>query len=470
LAERLIYVEEKEQAKLAINTDKVSYASKSKVTVSIKATDKQDQPVKANLSFAAVDAGLIPVNEENIISYLNLTSEIKGVIHNPGQYFDLKNPDRMRRLDLLLLTQGWRDFVWKRIADSARIISYPAEQGITVSGRTENRGKPVAQATITLSADGPGNLRSAISDSTGRFYVDDLKLSGRSAISISAKDNHLKSVGVSLMDSVPSLPVTIVKQPIGVEYTFKGAPLFEQWAREKARKSFLSDTLRLKEVAIKGQKITVVNLDTGPESFVDFGYKDELFNITPADRDKNNVTHYLAAHSTAVPSGDGVVFDGVIISPTIHLAIKMRPRMFVNGRLIPTILEQARYYNLQLNKVKKIVLKHLVNIHGSDAYFIYLTIDPEVDHPVDPGVLKTYVQGYDKPRVFFTPVYEKPTATSDLRTTIHWDSDITTNEKGEATISFYNADQKTRIRIVAEGITWNGTPVSATATYDLGNN
>ena len=55
-----------------------------------------------------------------MLSYCYLSTEIKGNIHNPAYYFDSNNKDRQAALDLLLLTQGWRRYVWEK-ADTAML-------------------------------------------------------------------------------------------------------------------------------------------------------------------------------------------------------------------------------------------------------------------------------------------------------------------------------------------------------------
>ena len=47
---------------------------------------------------------------ETMLSHCYLSSQIRGDIHNPIYYFDKRNKDRLRALDLLLLTQGWRRY------------------------------------------------------------------------------------------------------------------------------------------------------------------------------------------------------------------------------------------------------------------------------------------------------------------------------------------------------------------------
>ena len=78
------------------------------------------------------------------------------------------------------------------------------------------------------------------------------------------------------------------------------------------------------------------------------------------------------------------------------------------------------------------------------------------------------VVGYYKARVFYTPLQAQSPDTPDLRTnTIHWEPNITTDDNGEATILFNNTEQTGQIRLIAEGVTQNGTPLVATATYEV---
>ena len=49
---------------------------------------------------------------ENIMSHGYLSEQIRGDIFNPTYYFDERNADRLQALDLLLMTQGWRRYVW----------------------------------------------------------------------------------------------------------------------------------------------------------------------------------------------------------------------------------------------------------------------------------------------------------------------------------------------------------------------
>ena len=96
-----------------LNRIRKTYALREKATLKIKVTDGNGVPVKTNLGLSVFDKAYInPADPVNILTHCYLSSQIRGKIHNPLYYFDEKNKDRMQAMDLLLLTQGWRRYVW----------------------------------------------------------------------------------------------------------------------------------------------------------------------------------------------------------------------------------------------------------------------------------------------------------------------------------------------------------------------
>lgn len=104
-----------------------------------------------------------------------------------------------------------------------------------------------------------------------------------------------------------------------------------------------------------------------------------------------------------------------------------------------------------------------------DFFLIYLTLKPSAYTKKEPSILNTYVNGYYQARIFYEPVNSQNQLSSkkDVRTTIHWQPFVVTNENGEAVISYYNADPKTKIRVVVEGINDKGMPVSGDLMYEV---
>lgn len=55
----------------------------------------------------------------------------------------------------------------------------------------------------------------------------------------------------------------------------------------------------------------------------------------------------------------------------------------------------------------------------------------------------------------------------DLRSTLYWKSDITLDGSNKVILNYYNGDNASLIRIIAEGITTTGIPVTGKAEYEV---
>ena len=66
--------------------------------------------------------------------------------------------------------------------------------------------------------------------------------------------------------------------------------------------------------------------------------------------------------------------------------------------------------------------------------------------------------GYSKEREFYAPKYapNAPITNNDLRTTIYWNPKLITDEKGNTSFEFNNADGKGNYKAVVEGVDKNG--------------
>src|SRR5690606_25613537 len=92
-----------------------------------------------NLSIAVTDEAVNPVasdNKENIYTQLLLTSDLKGYVYNPAYYFSNDADSTKQRLDLVMMTNGWRRFNWQKLLNEGfPAITHPAEKYISVTGK-----------------------------------------------------------------------------------------------------------------------------------------------------------------------------------------------------------------------------------------------------------------------------------------------------------------------------------------------
>jgi len=133
LCERLVYIRKNEDYRVNIETNKTIYKQRDSVSLKISLSENSGIAQEAYLSLSATEK--ISSNSSSkfrstISSWFLLESDVRGPVEDPSYYFDPSNSNRFENLDLLLLTQGWRDFEWKY-----KNLNFPPETGFTISGR-----------------------------------------------------------------------------------------------------------------------------------------------------------------------------------------------------------------------------------------------------------------------------------------------------------------------------------------------
>jgi hypothetical protein len=474
--ERLIYVQDKNPLLVNITTNKSSYAAKEKVTVNISVTNKELQPVKANLSLAAIDDNVEKALPENMATYLLLQTEVKGKIENAAAYFDSNNPLRLQQLDLLLRTQGWRDFLWRKMADTTIAIRYMPEQGISISGTVKQKfsQKPLADMNITLQAPNAKGDKwfTTRSDAQGNYFLDGIPLYGVQTLKLSSKNDKAEKGGELFMDSLFSnkLPVSTSRfnNYDTAAFIHFAQDAGKRYATEKNNKWFTV----MPGVTVESKKKTEFLRDG---AYMSFGYPVDNFEITSADYKYDDLRNFLGKK---VP---GAYYD--MENDAVYFMAngkKVRPRFVVDKR--EDVFDRIDYYSLPMQQVSSVTVRHLVGqpsferterddgtvrdlgTSSTDIFVVYLVLKPGA-YNNDPAKIVTEVTGYYQARLFYAPNYSIDKQVPDERTTIHWAPFITTNENGKATISFYNADPKTTVRIDVQGVTNKGNVIVAEKKY-----
>jgi hypothetical protein len=480
--ERLIFLDGKGKNKqaIAITTNKPNYGIRDSITIKIKTTNQLNQPVKANVSVSVVDADQIPSSEHSIASYLYLESELKGKIENAAAYFDPTNSKRAYMLDMLLLTQGWRDFLWKQLADTLPKIKvkYLMEQnGFYVTGRVKEilRDKPVSESNLTLSVAGAkkNGLQILKTDSLGKFFFDlGVEFYGTKPLKITSKkfnklSGFLRYAGEVIVDSLwVESPFVTYKIPFLPQLTESKFTNEAQSRNLLMRKYKLSDTIQLNEMTINA-KTTKADEQMGM-FLVNGAMPDMDFKLTEEDASYSDFGMYILskipqAEYVSTTEGQRIRIKGVT-------GTMVKPRFILDNRSsIDTTMIEEEIYSLMMDQIDRILISKQDLINGDlDRYVIAVYTKPGALEKKNFSVLSISARGYYESRVFYSPNYSiEKTARPDLRTTIFWAPNVTTNENGEATIRFYNNDKKTQVRIAAEGISSTGTPLTGSTSYKV---
>lgn len=167
VAERLVYVNPEKKLSITATTDQKQYNSRDTGKVCLQVTDASGNPIKAELAVSVFDkAYLYQPGHENILSHCFLSEQIRGNIFNPAYYFDEQNEDRLQALDLLMLTQGWRNYVWDCEPTPNRPLLADGVSGMQVTKRNIN-----SKTQIIKTSSANGDSRFVFTDSLGRFEI-----------------------------------------------------------------------------------------------------------------------------------------------------------------------------------------------------------------------------------------------------------------------------------------------------------
>jgi hypothetical protein len=142
----------------------------------------------------------------NAMTWMLLSSDVKGYIHNPDYYFEADDEEHRRAADLLMMVQGWRRYDWnvmtdrKRLTEKAEMI----EDKLYIAGQLKGRKKKHKVGGVEMEAylfnrKGESLKGETMTDSTGRYAFELPDINGEWNLQImTRKDNSPLSYFVSI--------------------------------------------------------------------------------------------------------------------------------------------------------------------------------------------------------------------------------------------------------------------------------
>ncbi|MDN5287292.1 MAG: TonB-dependent receptor [Mucilaginibacter sp.] len=464
LNERLVFIQNPDQLKLSVSADKQKYAPREKVTISLKAKNKDNQPVIGSFSTSVLDLTKVPVDEtaeESIFSNILLTSDLKGYIEKPGYYFANESTKTKADLDVLMLTQGYRRFEWKQlISDSFPPIVYQPEKTLEVSGHLKTfGGKPVANGKVTLFTTSGGTfVLDTVSDANGKFTFKNLLFADSIKFIVQARTaKDRKNIDIEL-DNIAPQTVGKNKNAPDIQVSINnGLSTYLQSSKnlfnEQVKYGIGNHTILLKEVVIKDTKTTAVkhsaNLNGAGNADQVLTYKD-LENMGGGQ-----LSNMLQGRLV------GVMFRGDIPYSTRGGGAM---QLMVDGMYMDaTFLNNITPSDVaSIEVLRSVSYTAIYGSRGGGGLIVITTKrgdEGAVYNRYAPGIVTYAPKGYYKAREFYSPQYDDPKTNAqmqDLRSTIYWRPNIVTDKDGNASLSFFNADGKGTYRVIIEGIDSQG--------------
>ncbi|MBR3287175.1 MAG: hypothetical protein IKI72_05080 [Bacteroidales bacterium] len=153
--ERMLFINKYQPLRITAKFDKAEYRPREKVTLDIQVEDADGQPAEASLSVSVTDAGLVPDTSRigaTLLTHMLLTSDLRGKVERPGEYFADTTLARKKALDLLMLTQGWRRYDLARALEDRPDYPWRFEFALRIPGSSATSRRDVPWQTCASSA------------------------------------------------------------------------------------------------------------------------------------------------------------------------------------------------------------------------------------------------------------------------------------------------------------------------------
>jgi len=480
LCERLLFVQNNDQLKLDIITDKATYSARAKTGIKFNVTGGAGDPASGHFSVAVVDETKVPADDYNdpgILGNILLTSDLKGYIEQPGYYFAKPNEKTAADLDLVMLTHGYRNFEWQKILTGVPPGPYQPEKGLTLSGIVKFNGKPLKNGKVKLfSRSAGGMILDTLSDANGRFVFDNLTFDDTTKFVLQARTpKDQKEVDVK-PDSVLASPVITVKNTPAIN--LENLSVYEQNSRalldEQDKNGINKKINMLKEVIIKEKKANPLehsqNLNGAgnADQVITAEWLEQSGYLTLFDALRAKATSIVFTPNRKLRSNRSMEGLDATHPPDYMLVIVDGIPQFNRDEPQMTFISRGildDYSPEDIESVEILLGVHAAAIYGTIAAGGAVVITTKRGRAVNnyykesPGVITFKANGFYKARQFYMPKYEHTetdAAKKDLRTTIYWNPEIPTDKSGNAQFDFYNADGKGSYKVVVEGIDAEG--------------
>ncbi|MFN8354263.1 MAG: TonB-dependent receptor plug domain-containing protein [Spirosomataceae bacterium] len=472
LCERIMYERKKNHLTVKLNSNKTTYRTREKVQVEVEVKDANGKPVQGSFSLAATDGSQVIAEPygADIQNYFLLSSDIKGSIEQPGYYFDEANDNATQHLDLLMMTQGWRRFVWNEVLNETTLKPrFYAEVGLSVTGTVlRPNGKTTEKPTnLTLLLSSGENKQFIMGDASpeGVFGFYGLDFSDTTDVLVQAvKTSGGRNLTIRLNDwTTPALRIT--KVPFNsIEFSRKDLDNFLKRSQEMLeieQKIKLNKTQLLKEVTIKAKK---------EEEFDGRKIYSQADNTIKVDPQNCGSAFNVLTLIQGRVAGVQVTGSG------FNMSVQIRGAANLQGPVEPLFLMDGMPIDLSMvNTLSPCDVESIdilkgpsAAIFGSRAMGGVISIltrrggsNYDATKEEAPGIITTKRIGYAVVREFYTPNYDDPKPEEryrpDFRSTLYWKADLRTDEQGKASVTFWNSDAQALINLHVQGFSRQGT-------------
>ncbi|GMN10115.1 Plug domain-containing protein [Croceitalea sp. MTPC9] len=493
VCERLVFVDNMDNdVVLTANLDSENYGPREKVSFELGIRNSQGRTLKGNLSASVITStNTSGYNGDGIKSWLLLNSDLGGTVPNADFFFEKNDMKRKYLLDALMLTHGWRRFVWKDLLNDevSKAQKFVPEKGIMVEGKItsfSNEYKP-EEALVSLSIIDKDLFQTEKStDVQGKFsfgpftFQDSLKVLLQAKPIDKSKKGKNSDLAIYVENSFPkhSLELKTESKNVTKKLIFPEKYIEQAYKRKIEEFKYDPKVTLLEGVTVKSKKKKTREQLVNDEiqKFTLHGEPDTRLFTDSISGAKAFSAFDLLLHAVGVQVVGTFPFQNVIIrGGNTSLLGSSAPLLLIDGMPTdPQFIGGMMANEIMFVDVLKGSSAAIYGLRGGNGVIAFYTHKPlDIEGQVQkryPGIVNYKANGFTKVREFYSPNYSVPKPEHnkmDYRTTLHWEPNITITDAESANFSFFTGDLPGKYLIKVEGITMDGRPVSTIKSFSV---
>ena len=515
LAQRLVFIDnDLKTVPLTFTATKPEYKPFEQIQMTFRAPSLYNH----TFSLAVRDAADYGTSyRDDIRTYMLLSSELKGLIEDPGWYFERPTNDsealpltgeRGEGLDLLMMVQGWTRYDWNRMAGVSPFeVRHYTEQQLIIEGWAFSRilERPLQNTKVdvllvnperdleqraTVTTDAEGYWSVGLEDFYGKWHL----------YYHTEQDKQIMKKATTRMRLERSYKPPL--HPYAPIETFLPDPtvhnaLLPSWREDIEDFVMPRDAIQLQEVEITAGTLYVdygtfhaYDAAAACEEIFDEGdytytLKKYLYHIGFFEDEFDASVYDHTVHRYVIPmvNGDSVLDnhnwrleptsidddDDTEETPELEKKIMKSDMEYIKSVMIydtitydPRVIPSfKRYVNRNLND--DMYQEFLRWLYRGDKFLIAEVDYGDASFSERRGKNErlTTFAGYTPDVEFYAPTYpDGPVqGDKDYRRTLYWNPEVTTDETGTATVTFFNNGYSRALTVSAEGLTSDGIPI-----------
>jgi hypothetical protein len=447
VCERLYFKKPSNVLSVKINTDQQQYGVRRKVKLDIEATIN-DKGVPADFSLAVWrDDSLTAGNTMNIVSYLLLSSDLPALDHNFTQYLQ---PGSLE-VDDLLLTFGWRRFIWKDVLQKKeeQLIA-PEYRGHFITGKiSQPDGSPAAGImTYMASPDKVVRIYPAVSDAKGQLKFEAKQFPG--------------SRRLIVQNAYDSLFRIEIDNPFSNRFasTFRAG----RFSIDRKMESKLVERtigMQVQDIYVENSRERFTMKDIDSLGF--YGRSDETYVL-------DDYTRFPVMEEVMREYVPGVLvrkrrdgFHFIVIDKVHRTTMREDPLILLDGVPVTDTDDIMSFDPRKVRKLEVVTKPWYLGPAVFPGIVSYTTYNGDLAGFEFPShTLQMDYEGLQIEREFYLPVYENQSQrndrTPDMRSTVYWNPQVKTDATGKAHVEFFTSDLQGNFMISTEGLSPEGVP------------